>query len=273
MNHRGKEYLPVDAFVGIDLAFAKGKRLPVALCVWESGELRPRHAALAGTPGPPRGAGNVAALDPECVADFAEDVATYLRRLEEHFAVTIRRLAIDAPSAPRQEHLARRRAETALDAKGISCIPTPSSAQFAAIREKVLRHLQSGGDESHLPHANQLWMLAGFALFERLQREWECLEVFPQATAAVLGANLVHKSKPGGVAAQLKAAARHTGWLQASAEEALIGVAFGPAHDRLDAYLSAWVAALPPEQREPLGTAPNDVIWVPTLGAEPGAET
>jgi len=46
----------VDAFVGIDLAFAKRKRLPVALCVWESGVLRPRHVALAGTPGPPRGA-------------------------------------------------------------------------------------------------------------------------------------------------------------------------------------------------------------------------
>jgi len=262
----------VDAFVGIDLAFAKRKRLPVALCVWESGVLRPRHAALAGTPEPPRGAGNVAALDPERVAGFAEDVATYLRRLGEHFAVTIRRVAIDAPSAPRDERLARRRAETALDAKGISCIPTPTAAQFGAIRDKVVRHLRSGGDESHLPHANQLWMLAGFAMFERLRREWECLEVFPQASSAVLGANLIHKSKPGGVAAQLQAAARRTGWPRASAEEALIGVAFGSAHDCLDAYLSAWVAALPPEQREPLGAPPNDVIWVPALGAEPGAE-
>lgn len=263
----------MDAFVGIDLAFAKRKRLPVALCVWESGVLQPRYAALAGTPEPPRGAGNVAALDPECVADFAEDVVTYLRRLEEHFALAIRRVAIDAPSAPREEHVARRRAETALDAKGISCIPTPSAAQFGAIRERVLRHLQSGGDESHLPHANQLWMLAGFALFERLRREWECLEVFPQATAAVLGANLIHKSKPGGVAAQLQAAARHTGWPQAPAEEALIGVAFGHPHDCLDAYLSAWVAALTIDKRESLGAPPNDVIWVPALDVEVGAET
>ena len=84
-----------------------------------------------------------------------------------------------------------------------------SAAEFEAIRNKVKTHLESGGAESRIPSANQLWMLVGFALFERLRKEWECLEVFPQAIAAVLEARAIHKRERAGVQAQLAAAARH----------------------------------------------------------------
>jgi len=67
---------------------------------------------------------------------------------------------------------------------------------------------------------------------------------------------------------------RHTGWPHGNAPEpAFREIAFGPAHDRLDAYLSAWVAALEEHDRMGLGDPPDDVIWVPELrGAqfEPG---
>lgn len=43
-------------------------------------------------------------------------------------------------------------------------------------------------------------------------------------------------------------------------------IAFGPAHDRLDAYLSAWVTALDEDDRVAFGDAPDDVIWVPIVG-------
>jgi len=33
-------------------------------------------------------------------------------------------------------------------------------------------------------------MLVGFALFKRLRVEWECLEVYPQATMRMLGTNV-----------------------------------------------------------------------------------
>lgn len=256
----------MDAFVGIDLAFAKRKRLPVALCAWEAGRLVPRRIAEREAPEPPRGAGNVAALEPSSVRRFADETATYLRRLEAHFKVSIRRVAIDAPSDPRPEAIGRRRAEAALDARRISCFTTPSSAEFMAIMEKARKHLRTGGAEARLPHANQLWMLVGFALFERLRRDWECLEVFPQATAFVLGAGAIHKSKPGGVEAQLTAAARHTGWPTSFSNTVFRGVVHGPAHDGLDAYLAAWVAALRPADRIALGSSPNDVIWVPAAG-------
>lgn len=258
--------MTMDAFAGIDVAFRKGKFLPVALCVWdESGRFVPKRVRELGAPEPPRGAGNVAALDPVVTTRFADETAAYLRRLEKHFGVRIRRVAIDAPSDPPKDNLYRRKAEQALDAWHISCFATPNAAAWAEIRAKVCAHLRAGGTESRLPHANQLWMLIGFALFERLRRDWECLEVFPQAIASVLGANSTHKSQPGGVLAQLAAAARYTRWPDPPVESLLKTVAHGPSHDALDAYLAAWVAGLRLEERSALGVPPDDVIWIPSL--------
>jgi hypothetical protein len=205
----------------------------------------------------------VAAIDPSVVERFSQETATYLRKLETHFGVSISRIAIDAPSDPRQNDLKRRAAEKALDSHHISCFTTPSADEFQTIKRKVRAHLQAGGLESRLPHANQLWMLVGFALFARLRREWECIEVFPQATMCLLGANEVHKSKAGGVSKQLAAAARFTGWPEPAQELELKPVVCGPTHDGLDAYLAAWIAALGEDKRMALGNPPDDVIWVP----------
>jgi hypothetical protein len=126
-------------------------------------------------------------------------------------------------------------------------------------------HLASGGLETHIPHANQLWMLVGFALFARLRQEWECLEVFPQATAAILGAASRHKSTAEGITAQLRAIAQFTRWPEVLEPSALRRVSYGSLHDCLDAYSAAWIASLVDTEREPLGEVPNDVIWVPRL--------
>lgn len=179
-----------NAFVGIDLAFAKRKRLPVCLCVWNKERLIPMPLAARDAPAPPRGYGNVASVDPAAVAAFADETALYLCLLEKHFSVSIRRVAIDAPSDPRPDCMPRRLAETALDRQHISCFTTPSGTEFEKIRIKVHDHLKTGGLESRLPHANQLWMLAGFALFKRLRMDWECLEVYPTSHHADLGSGI-----------------------------------------------------------------------------------
>lgn len=74
--------------------------------------------------------------------------------------------------------------------------------------------------------------------------------------------------------AQLRSAARHTGWpreLQADegapAAKRLASIGFGSNHDRLDAHLSAWIASLDEAAREPFGEPPDDVIWVPRVAA------
>jgi hypothetical protein len=260
----GQHQMTMDAFAGIDVAIRKGKLLPVAVCKWDADRFVPLPVTDRDAPRPPRGAGNVAALDSVAVKRFADDTAAYLRRLEAHFGVRIRRIAIDAPSDPKDNRLKRRRAEEALDARRVNCFTTPSSAEFEHIRDKVRAHLRAGGAESRLPHANQLWMLVGFALFERLRRDWECLEVFPQAIIRALGAGTTHKSKPGGVTTQLTAVARLTGWPSSPSESAIRTIAYGLAHDCLDAYLAAWVAGLRPDQRRALGDPPHDVIWMPS---------
>lgn len=254
-----------EAYVGIDVAIAKGKRLPVSVCRWECGRLVPYPLRSLDVL-PPRGSGNAAVLDRKMVQRFAASVGAYLEDVARVLDLTIVRIGIDAPSAPRLPGLRRRAAECELDRRGISCFTTPSHEKLELIEAKVRAHLASGGSENRIPHANQLWMVVGFTLFEELSKLSECIEVFPQATARALGAAAVHKSQPGAVEAQLRAAARHTGWPTdrwGDPPSALI--AWGPPHDRLDAYLSAWVAALDEEDRLPLGEAPHDVIWVPRL--------
>ncbi|HOO50558.1 MAG TPA: DUF429 domain-containing protein [Alphaproteobacteria bacterium] len=233
--------------------------------MWRQHQLVPLPLADRQAPSPPRGSGNVACLDSEIVTKFADDTAAYLHDVQNHFGISIQRIAIDAPSDPKIQGYKRRQAECELDAHGVSCFATPSLDEFEVIKNKVYAHLEAGGKESHLPHANQLWMLVGFELFKRLRIEWECLEVFPQATAFVLRSNLTHKSEISGVETQLRAASQFTGWPEPFDLRVLSKVVRGPLHDGLDAYLSAWVAALNSQDRTGFGTAPYDVIWVPKV--------
>jgi hypothetical protein len=257
-----------NAFTGIDVAFAKGKRLPVVVCVREGSRLVPLPLRNLREALPPRGRGNRIALDPEAVLMFARDTVEYLRTIESIHSLQIKRIAIDAPSCYKRDGIPRRAAEVAMDRLNISCFATPDRTEFDAIRAKANRHLTDGGPENRIPHANQLWMLVGFALFEVLKEHYECIEVFPQAIADALQARKVHKSKREGSSVQLSAVSRYSGWPTLGHESELLHIAFGSLHDKLDAYLSAWIASLPDEDCFACGDAPSDVIWIPNLGAE-----
>ena len=267
-SHEARNVARERAYVGIDVAFAKRKYLPVCVCVCRDGRLIP--LPLKGGPvSPPRGSGNVASLDRTVVRRFARDAARYLRAVADWQQLEIVRIAIDAPRDYRAEDLPRRAADAAMAAAGISCFTTPSRQDFSRIRHKVEVHLNEGGSESRLPHANQLWMLAGFSLFEELGRLAECIEVFPQAIVRAIGAGRVHKSKAAGLRVQIAAGARHTGWSSAEEFESVLeGSGHGPKHDKLDAYLSAWVASLDEDARVAFGVPPHDVIWIPRTDGE-----
>lgn len=209
------------------------------------------------------GKGNRGVLEGQSVELFSRETTAYLREIQSTLDLEIRTVALDCPSAPMAEGLQRRAAERAMDARRVSCFATPSEAEFDAICAKGREHLASGGAENRLPHANQLWMLAGFALFERLSKEYECREVFPQAIVSALGVSKKHKSKKEGLALQVRAAADACGLSSHELRRALATSSYGSAHDRLDAYLSAWVASLPEEELEACGRTPGDVIWLP----------
>lgn len=254
----------LDAYAGIDVAFAKKKRLPVVVCTFQDGRLEPfplRRAAAK----PPRGHGNACILDKEIILAFAEETASYLRCLESEFGIQIQRIAIDAPSQPKTTGLRRRVCEVGLDQRQISCITTPSEDGFEAICKMATEHLRSGGSQPTIPGANQLWMLVGFELFRRLGVDWECIEIFPQAIAALLDVHHIHKSQQNGVIKQLTAVARRTQWPVKADVTSLVDIGYGSLHDRLDAYMAAWMAALDNGDRMAIGQAPHDVIWVPRL--------
>jgi predicted nuclease with RNAse H fold len=257
---------PEKAYGGIDVAVAKNRRLPIAVCVWRDGRLEPLPLTAPDAPLPPALPGNLPILDAGVRADLATQTADYLRQVQQHFSVTIERLAIDAPREPRPSGTASRECEAALGRAGISYIHTPDMAMFDRIPVEVAAHLQNPTERKGLPHANCIWMLFGFDLFRVLSMEgWPCIEVYPQATVRALGVGERHKKKPGAVLEQLTAAARHTGWPSPPSLDRLRGIAFGNRHDCLDAYLSAWVASLPDEACERLGSSAADVIFRPRL--------
>lgn len=255
---------PRELFVGIDVACAKGKRLPVVVARRVDARLEPVHLCDARFPKPPVGRGNVAALDDASNRAFAQDVADYLRVVERTEAATIKRIAIDAPRGPAPDAGGLRRSEAALGQQGTQFFfRTPSASEFASIRLKCKTHLLNGGPVAKLPYANKLWMLVGFTLFDALRPQWECLEVFPQAIVVVLDAARFHKATPKGLKAQLEAASSRTGWNSEALGRELAISSFGAPHDRLDAFLSSWVASLNADERKPLGEPPDDVIWIP----------
>ena len=254
--------MPKTAYVRIDLACAKKKRLPLAVCVHSVGRLETMPLRDWSTR-PPLGEGNLMALETEFQERFAEDTVGYLREVEAHFSVKIQRIAIDAPSDPRSADAEGRQCELALGAAHLNYFQTPSWAEFEEIHRQIEKHLSGGGRESHLPHANKLWMLVGFALFKSLRRRWECLEVFPQAIVHAMGFAGPHKSSQDGYEGQFAVAARNTGVTTSQLASELNAACFGSRHDRLDAYLSAWVAALGSHEREAFGVPPDDAIWIP----------
>jgi predicted nuclease with RNAse H fold len=254
-----------EAFAGIDVAVARNKRLPVAVCSWVDGRLEAiplREWDVL----PPRLPGNLGVLDRQVRRCLAQETVKYLRAVEKCKNMRITRVGIDAPRAPKKPSAVLRACEAELVRLGIGFIKTPDSPTFAGIPGDVSAHLASPGTRKGLPHANRIWMLFGFELFEALSKAgWECLEVYPQATARAIGAGERHKSRAGAALHQFRAAAMHTGWPARGSLADLRGIAFGSLHDCLDAYLSAWVASLPEERLEAVGIPPDDVIWRPRV--------
>lgn len=120
------------AYVGIDVAIAKSKKLPVVVSVRRNGCLIPLplrdHNAS-----PPDGPGNEAILEPGVAERYADDTLTYLNRLQHHFRVDIRAVAIYAPAGYCPEGASSRGCESALGEAGLSYYSTPTPKSFEMI--------------------------------------------------------------------------------------------------------------------------------------------
>ena len=255
-------------YLGIDVACAAGKRLPV--CVVSAGDrLTPLAIPKDLAAQLPHGVGNreIAAARP--FADVAYGVAEAIKNIAQASGWQIRRIAIDAPAAPPETGL--RSSEIELAHCRIPCFRTPARPAWASIVQKCKDHLGQGGSGAALPSANRIWMLFGFELFEHLRNALgtEVIEVYPFAIARALLPKPEHKSTEKGYRDQLAAMAARTGWEPANLEAKLKAAVPGNRHDRLDAFMAAWVASLRPEERRAYGDPRNleDAIWVPSEAA------
>ena len=251
-------------FVGIDVACGVDKRLP--LCVVSAGSqvtpLRiPKHLATMF----PRGLGNKQITAETPFRDAAQGVTSALERIAAEMAWRIERIAIDASAAP--PAAGSRLSENELGREGLSSFRTPTVPAWVGIKAKCIDHLNAGGGASTLPHANKIWMLFGFELFASLRARLkvEVIEVYPFAIVRALLTKCQHKSTEQGYRDQLAAIASRTGWAPDDLEAELREAVAGSRHDRLDAFMSAWVASLPADQRRAYGDSqqPDDAIWVP----------
>lgn len=256
-------------FIGIDVAIAKSKRMPICAVTRTSSNIEPMQLRSRGRPMPPRGPGNFGIPQEDSAGLLAEQTASYLESLEHEYGFTIARIAIDAPRSPSPAGLTRRSSEKDLAEAGISCFTTPNADSVRDILQRALEYRDAGMPAASVPYANKLWMLAGFALFRRLEQRWPCIEVYPQATAHAIGAASVHKSSNDGLIRQLEAAAAYTGWPQNPDPSQLLRITWAPKADSLDAYLAAWVAALEPIECKTFGSTPDDMIWVPASRRTP----
>ena len=256
----------MDVFIGIDVACAKRKYLPLVICGIEGERLVP--FPLAKYPiKPPRGLGNALTLHDTVNQAFANDVANYIEIVCDAFHLNPVRIGIDSPLRPRDNHFNRRFAEQALDRAGISCYTTPSADDFKVVKAKGIAHLEAGKPVQNLPHAHQIFMLLGFTLNERLSKIAECIEVYPHATVKQLGVADIHKSKGNQAKLQLSAMSHYTGWPKTDDDWSQVdNMCLGPMHDRVDAYSAAWVASLSGQERICFGAPEKgDAIWIPKI--------
>ena len=129
---------------------------------------------------------------------------------------------------------------------GLSSFRTPAASAWAGYA-KVRNHLRLGGTTQLCP-CQQIWMLFGFELFACLKSRLkaEVIEVYPFAIVRALLPMCEHKSTEKGYRDQLAAVAARPGWAPQIWKPAE-GYVPGSRHDRLDAFMAAWIASLPPE--------------------------
>lgn len=180
-------------FIGIDVACAAGKRLPICV-VSPAHPLMPIKIpkSLAGLI--PRGVGNkeIAAAAP--FRSTARGAVSAISRIAAEMGWQVERIAVDAPAAP--PGAGSRVSEIELGRAGLSSFRTPPADAWEGIRETCANHLRLGGSAATLPHANKIWMLFGFELFACLRSGLgaEVIEVYPFAIVRTLLPKYEHKT-------------------------------------------------------------------------------
>jgi hypothetical protein len=250
--------------VGIDVACARFKRLPICFAALNGKRLEPLSLPDALAAKIPVGSGNIEIQEASPFNSTAAALVDALDEIAKEQDWRIARVAMDAPAAP--PRTGERASEVALRKLGLASFQTPDVSRWIEVKSACRGHLEAHRPLAHLPHANKVWMLYGFEIFNALRAKSaiEAIEVYPYAIVRALVPACPHKSSLEGYRRQLEAVAAATGWTGADLQEVLSRAVPGRIHDRLDAFMSAWVASLDGQQRRAYGNENDrdDAIWV-----------
>lgn len=97
----------MDVYIGIDVACAKNKYLPLVICHLEDGRLLPLPLSNHQIK-PPRGLGNALTLQDSVNETFANDIANYIETVCTAFHLNPVCIGIDSSLKPRDNNLTRR---------------------------------------------------------------------------------------------------------------------------------------------------------------------
>jgi predicted nuclease with RNAse H fold len=255
---------PIPIFVGIDVACAKRKRLPICVAGLNGRRLEPLDTPPEFIRECPLGPGNVEILKDDPFRITAANFVKALDRSARERSWNIVRIAVDAPAAP--PATGERVSERDLRECGLSSFKTPDKKKWREIYQICRTHLRDGS-LNRILYANKIWMLYGFEIFKALRARggYEVIEVYPYAIVKTLLTAPPSKKTPDGYRCQLESVAAATNWTPIDLERALKRSVPGPNHDRLDAFMAAWVASLPKRRHRVYGKEddPDDAIWVP----------
>src|SRR5215472_7376148 len=118
----------VSTYVGIDVACAKGKRLPLCFVTYQGDQLVPLRIPVELRNRVPRGLGNAEIKSEHPFRRTADELADALLDIAGECGWSIQCVAIDAPAAHPED--GSRTCERALSKAGISCFYTPNRAQW-----------------------------------------------------------------------------------------------------------------------------------------------
>ena len=256
--------LPViPIFVGIDVACANNKPLPICFARHDGDRLVPmpiRRELLKF----PRSRGNVEICENEPFKTLAADVVLSIKAFVESQKWKIQRIAIDAPAAMPK---GKRNSEQSLGNKNISYFKTPDCDEWQRIREQCIDYLRDQQKPlAELKNANRIWMLYGFELFKALRDDYEVREVYPNSIVHIIAHGSPSKKTSEGYKLQLNAISERTNWkTPTDLSNELMKSVPGAQDDKLDAFMCAWIASLRAEELDTFGDRDerDDCIWVP----------
>jgi hypothetical protein len=145
---------PIPVFIGIDVACAKRKRLPICFTTFNGNRLEPLEIPRELIDKLPIGRGNDQILRSNPFRSEARTLAHILDHIDGEMPWKIVRVAIDAPAAIPAK--GRRASETSLRTSGLSCFLTPDKREWESIRRVCKKHLRTGRPLNCLPHANKI---------------------------------------------------------------------------------------------------------------------